>query len=205
MYFSNYIVPIYSDEEFLGTGFIIKGLLITAFHVIERSTNLWFCFDNKRIVIDSNRYLLKEGDNDDKENLKNIILYPERAQDIFVYETEIEKSDLILSSFYEQTQVCEFFGYSFDDENRFLRRDEISDIKIIRTEALTNHYGQIITLNNCMSCQCSLVSGNSGGPLMQNGKVIGMLIRGVDYRNGYHECTFIKACYILQKIEKKHI
>ena len=113
---------------------------------------------------------------------------------------------MFLSSYYDIAQVCVFCGYSFDDDNQILRRDEITDIKIIRTEALTNHYGQLITLNNSISCQCVLASGNSGGPLMQNGKVIGMLIRGVDYRNGYHECTFIKAYYIIQKIEEnKHI
>lgn len=126
------------------------------------------------------------------------------VQDLFVCETDIGGSDLILSSEYDKNMSCEFFGYSLDKDDSHISKDYVSDIEIYRDVALDGNYER---LANCFSCKCELKHTNSGGPLFQNGKVIGMIIRCIDYLDksdnvAYHECVFIKAESIIHDINE---
>lgn len=53
MEFSKYIVPIYSDDEFSGTGFIVEGLLITANHVVRNKINSYFIYEGNSVTTQS--------------------------------------------------------------------------------------------------------------------------------------------------------
>ena len=77
--------------------------------------------------------------------------------------------------------------------------DYLSNIYIFRDVAVNSLNEKLI---NCISCGCQLKYTNSGGPLLQNNKIIGMLIRGLIHFGKYHEGIFIKASYIRQTIER---
>lgn len=195
MEFSKYIVPIFRGDEFSGTGFIINGMLITANHVVENKINYYFYFDQSRHEINLRNLIVLEES-------KNEWLFPNVARDLFVCKTDIKQSELTLSSCFNLEDRCVFWGYSFDEVSKTANKNVVEIERVFRSDALTNHYGKLITQKNCLSCLCNLVPGNSGGVLMQNNQIIGMLIKGFDYNNGSQERSFIKSDYIMKAIDK---
>lgn len=195
MEFSKYIVPIYSDDEFSGTGFIVEGLLITANHVVRNKINSYFVYDGKCYKIEISGLISLEFLDD--------FACPNYAYDLFVCKTDIENSDLLLSEDYDKDTCCQYYGYSYDEKHKMLIKDRASGIRINRDEALTNHYGRYIPLHNCISCYYELKPGNSGGPLFQDNKIVGILLQGDMYHGKCIECKFLKAGYIKQIIEEK--
>lgn len=194
MEFSKYIVPIYSNNDFSGTGFIIGGLLITANHVVSNKINSYFIFEGKRCKIDLTRLVALEFP-DDYSN-------PNYAYDLFVCKTDIRDSSLTLSAEYNKSEACHFYAYSYNEDTRSIVIDQARDLNINHNNAWTNHYGKIIPLYNCISCYCELNPGNSGGPLFQNGIIIGMLLQGNLYHEKCIECKFLKGSYIKEAIER---
>ena len=195
MEFSKYIVPIYCDDEFSGTGFIVEGLLITANHVVRNKINSYFIYEGNSYRIEISELISLEFQDD--------FASPNFAYDLFICKTDIKNSDLSLSDDYYKDICCQYCGYSYDEEQGLLIIDKETDIRISRDEALTNHYGRCIPLHNCFSCYIDLKPGNSGGPLFQNSKIIGILLRGDVYHGKCIECKFLKAGYIKQVIEDR--
>jgi hypothetical protein len=192
MEFSKYIVPIYSNDKFSGTGFIVGGLLITANHVVKNKINSFFIFEGKHYKIEIRGLISLEFPDD--------FTSPNYAYDLFICKTDIENSDLFLSEDYNKDICCQYYGYSYDEKRRMIIVDKEPEIKISRDEALTKHYGQYIPLHNCLSCYSDLRPGNSGGPLFQNGNIIGMLLQGDIYHEKCIECKFLKASYVMKAI-----
>ena len=194
MEFSNYIVPIYVNDVFRGNGFIVNGLLITANHVVNNKICAFFYDKGIRHKIELGQIVVDSYE----KHLSN-----NQVQDLFVCKTDIMDSDLILSSEYDKNMSCEFFGYSSDENDSHISKDYVSDIEIFRDVALDGNYERLV---NCFSCKCELKHTNSGGPLFQNGKVIGMLIRCIDHfgeshKIVFHESVFIKAQSIIKDIQ----
>jgi hypothetical protein len=191
MEFSKFIVPIYINNDYYGTGFIVNGMLITANHVVKNKLHTYFVFNGERHHVDINRIVAI----DPLEKCQST----NEAHDLFVCLTDIEKSDLKLSSNFDKKSTCEFMAYSLNDDNTTISMDYIDDIEVYRNVALDSNYNQLI---NCLSCKYELKHTNSGGPLFQQGGIIGMLIRGIDHYGGFHESVFIKSSYIKLMIEK---
>jgi len=186
MKISDYIVPIYNkNNEFLGTGFIVENILITAAHVIN-SDLLDFIF-----------YFKEEKNH---ANFKDLIKfeYPENGEkqcvnfykDIAMFNLKsITDSPLIFTKLLLNIPCC-YHGYSFNEE------------KGVREE---DFYGNIFLENNAYDCninknyfysedsKCKV--GNSGGPLLQGNGIVGMLIRKRDYIDSSKD-IFIKSEYI---------
>lgn len=195
MEFSKYIVPIYVNDVFRGNGFIVNGMLITANHVVNNKICAFFDYKGERHQIDFRKIVV---------DLYEKHLSNNQVRDLFVCKTAIEDSDLILSPEYDKNTSCKFWGYSLDEDDFHISKDYVSDIEIYRDVALNRNYER---LANCFSCKCELKHTNSGGPLFQNGKVIGMVIRCIDYLDksnnvAYHECVFIKAESIIHDINE---
>lgn len=191
MEFSKFIVPIYKNEDYYGTGFIIDGMLITANHVVKNKLHTYFDFNGERHHVDINKIVAIDPLGKCQSN--------NEAHDLFVYKTDIENSDLKMSSDYDQNKTCEFRAYSLNDDNTTTSKDYKNDIKIFRDIATDSNHNELV---NCFSCKCKLKHTNSGGPLFQGGKIIGMLIRRIDYYGGFCESVFIKTDYIKQYIKK---
>ena len=190
MIFSKFIVPIYCDNEFSGTGFIVNGFLMTANHVMKNKVHSCFVFENKKFRIDVRKLIVL----DEPENTQ----CSENALDLFVCETDIKDSDLCFSSNLEEGALFDFYGYSFDENTHELLKDKESGITLHRMNALS--FSDCMKLNNSFSCLCDLKAGNSGGPLFYGNKIVGMLIREICRKQVKKECVFIKAGYIMDKI-----
>lgn len=194
MEFLKYIVPIYVNDIFWGNGFIVNGMLITANHVVKNKLYTFFDFEEKRYHVDYKKIVV---DSYEKRLSNN------KVQDLFVCKTDIEDNGLELSSEYDINMPCEFWGYSAENDDMPLSKDYMSNIMIYRNNALDSNYER---LDNCFSCKCELKHTNSGGPLFQNGKVIGMIIRCIDHYGKshkivFHESVFIKAQSIIKDIQ----
>jgi hypothetical protein len=202
MAFSKYIVPIYIKEDnvynYYGTGFIVNGMLITANHVVKDKINTYFLYKNKIHYVDITRLVALES--------TGKILSSNHEYDLFVCKTDIMDSDLKLSPQYDKNQSCELCAYVLDKgvENgkESICEDQYSDVYINRDIAIDS-IGR--RLCNCFSCNHKFKHTNSGGPLLQNGYIVGMLIKGIRHLGKYNEGIFIKANHIKQAIEKKNI
>lgn len=183
-------MPIYCDNEFSGTGFIVNGFLITANHVMNKKVHSCFVFENKKFKIDVRKWIVL----DEPENTQ----CSENALDLFVCETDIKDSDLCFSSNLEEGALFDFYGYSFDENTQKLNNDKESGITLCRMNPYSLNDRK--KLNNAFSCFCNLKAGNSGGPLFNGNKIVGMLIREICRNQVKKECVFIKASYIMDQI-----
>lgn len=194
MQFPKYIVPLYVDNEFVGTGFIVNGFLITADHVIRNKVRSSFFYENNHISININSIVVSESLTDP--------LSDDNVCDLFVCKTEITESNLIFSSKYNSSKSFEYYGYSYDNEINKLVKDYKSDIEFYRSVALS--YSNYTKLNNCISLHCKLKPGNSGGPIFQDGNVVGMVIKDISHINKFSESIIIKSDYIQKAIENSN-
>lgn len=200
MEFSKYIVPIYIKNEdvykYYGTGFIVDSMLITANHVVKDKLNTFFLYENKLRHVDITELVVLEPLGD--------ILPSNQEHDLFVCRTGICESDLKLSPIYDKEQGCKLNAYVLDEEQggekeiEKISRDIYSDI-YIGIDIAINSIGK--KLNNCFSCDFKFKHTNSGAPLLQNGSIVGMLIKDICHCGNFHEGVFIKASHIIQAIE----
>ena len=190
MIFSKFIVPIYCDNEFSGTGFIVNGFLVTANHVMNKKVHSYFVFENQEYKINIGKIIvLDEPENSQCSN---------NALDLFVCETDIKDSNLCFSSGFEDGAIFDYFGYSFDENTHELLKDKESGITLHRMNALS--FSDCMELDNTFSCLCDLKPGNSGGPLFHGNKIVGMQNREICRKQVKKECVFIKASYIMDQI-----
>ena len=194
MEFSKYIVPIFSDGDFNGNGFIINnGMLITAYHVFEDGSRFSFRYDGIDYEIKPDNNLLER----DKEY---DWITPNISHDLYLCKTNVEGSDLELSQDYCQNQEFEYCGFT-SEGNSNLSKDHIIIGRVFRNKALTKFCGRCVELENCMTCIYELHKGNSGGPIFQGKSIVGMLVGYYQPRGGNVESVIMKANYIISEIE----
>lgn len=212
MEYSKYIVPIYVDDDsndngFVGNGFIVNGLLIMPYHLIKLNHKDLFNtkvhpyfeyeFEGERIRTETESSVVNQGGYyGELDNLK-------LAQDLLVFKTDIQDSDLSLTPDYDVKQDCWYCGYNINNKSGKLKMENVRMGNIIHHKTISSVHEQWIELDNCMSCHCKMRNGHSGVPVFQNGKIIGMFIRDVTYVSGNSYSVFIKASYIISAIEKK--
>ena len=193
--FSKYIVPIFSGSEYSGTGFLVNGLLITANHVVSDKLHSSFIYEGENYAIDICNLIVLESPED--------IFLSENAYDLFVCKTEITGSNLEFATEIDEKKHFEYYGYSFDDDKAILTKDIHDDMELYRKIAIT--YPSCTKQLNCMSCRCCLKLGNSGGPIFQNNKIVGMLIRGIEHHEGFCEAVIMKSSYIMKSINESRM
>lgn len=190
MEFSKYIVPIISGKEYYGTGFLYKDYLITANHVVNNKISSFFRLEGDWYKIRTDSFIVLPSE--EKHS-------PNEAQDLFVCKTDFSHSDLQLSCDVCKEQEFEYQGYFFDDSSNDFVEVVAPRFKLYH-EIAYNKDGD--KMENCFSCKGELKPSNSGGPLFQNNKITGMLIRTIKHQGGVVESIFIKADYILNEIEE---
>lgn len=195
-------MPIYIKKDnvykYYGTGSIVNSMLITANHVVKDKVNAYFLYENKFHYVDITKLVVIESDGD--------ILPSNHEYDLFICNTDIKDSDLKLSSMYDKSQNCELCAYvldesqGLDNKTERIREDYYSDIYISR-DISTDSIGR--RLYNCFSCDYKFKHTNSGSPLLQNGNIVGLLIKELCHFGKYNEGIFIKARHIIQAIENR--
>lgn len=196
---SKYIVPIFSNGKFNGNGFILNnGMLVTAYHVVKEG-DLCFKYNEVEYNIDICDYIIKPKD-------KDKLVIDKISCDLFVCLTRIEGSDISLSPRFDMKVKCEYWGY-----NQIEETDPVTDIHVSANRVLLD-IGLVKTedyrakeLVNCIMCTMELSPGNSGGPLFQNNKVIGMLIKDSQNEGGPNRSLFIKSGYIIEALVREGI
>ena len=196
---SKYIVPIFSDGEFNGNGFILNnGMLVTAFHVVKEG-ELFFKYNKAEYKIDICDYIIKPKD-------KDKLVIDDVSCDLFVCPTKIEGSDIFLSKRFDRKVKCEYLGY-----NQIEGTDSVTDIHVsssgdlLGTGLVKTEDNRAKELVNCIMCTMELSPGNSGGPLFQNNKVIGMLIKDSQYEDSPIRSLFRKSGYIIEALGREGI
>ena len=191
----DYIVPIYCEGEFNGSGFIVGAVLVTDAHVVISDKSLFsILYRGQKINIVPEKNIIfeypKEKDMQGQNN---------RYWDLAVYKLENIVSPLELRE-PNLSERCLYQGYS----DSTLQVDSYSDI-ILNNNAY--YYppkcdAKPIPINNCYISQIGKCKpGNSGGPLFQGDYIVGMLSGGQQLFNLSWD-RIIKADYILHKIQK---
>jgi len=195
MKISNYIVPIYYKDEFNGTGFIVHDLLVTAAHVvISKESVFTFLYRGEKIKIGQEKNIIYEYP---KGNVMQG--HDNRYWDLAVYRLDNIVSPVELRE-PDLSEKCLYRGYS----DSTLQLDSYGDI-ILNNNAYyypSEYDAKPIPINNCyISLTGTCKPGNSGGPLFQGDRVIGMLSGGQMWHNLSWD-RIIKAEYILNKIQE---
>ena len=185
-----YIVPVFIGCDFIGNAFFVGNYLITAYHVLNNKSNIKFRFKGEWYEFDDNCLLLKEYPQD----------FQEQASfgyqlDLAVYKMNDKLSPLEFEDV-NTSELCRYLGYNYLDEGN-IDFVETNDIKVSIVSYHYPLYGNPIRLNNVLSSyKSSAIEGNSGGPLFQNGKVVGMLVAV----NGHRQDLYIDSRYIRKRI-----
>lgn len=195
---SDYIVPIYLDKKYNGTGFIVGNMLITAAHVLESKDNVcYFLYRGDKIVIGPDNNIIFEYPKTKVKQGQN-----NKYWDLAMYELDNIVSPLELRE-PNLSEKCLYQGYS----DSTLKMNVYSDI-ILNNNAYyypSEYDAKPIPITNCCISQIGKCkSGNSGGPLFQGDYVVGMLSGGQQFFNLSWD-RIIKADYILHKIQKYDI
>lgn len=189
---NKYIVPIYCDNEFNGTGFIIGNLLITAAHVVETEKNIcFFHFNRKKIEIGPENNLIFEYPKEKSmQGHDNIFL------DLAIYQLSGINSPLELRM-PSLKDICTYQGYSDSsllmdlyDNIRLDDKDWYYPLEKEKPIRINNTYLSVMGI-----CK----KGNSGGPLFQGEYVVSMLVGNQQYQS-FSMDRYIKSEYILHKI-----
>lgn len=188
----NYIVPIYKEKEFCGTGFIVGSILITAGHVVKSPTCNYSCiWEGNTITLSCANIIYYEYEGGYEQGRDN------HYWDLAIYKVEgveslleLSECDFNLSSSYQ--------GFSFNENDCSLQVDIYNDIFVNdNARYYPKDGGKSIPIENCFLSDVGICKdGNSGGPLFQKGKVIGMLSGNQDYGD-FSKDRFIKAEYIM--------
>lgn len=190
---NNYIIPIYKGKEFVGTGFIAGSTLITAAHVIETPTLNYSClWDGETVRLSCANILWHEHPEADYMQGQG-----NKYLDLAIYKMDDVESPLELSA-PDLGYSCNYWGYSFDEDNKCLLEDSYSDIFLNdKTKYYPRSGGRAIPIKNCyLSDIGRCKEGNSGGPLFQGEKVVAMLSGNQDYGD-FSKDRYIKSEYIM--------
>ena len=194
MSYLEYVVPIYCEKDFKGTGFIIGNTLITAAHVtIKKDNECHFLYRSKEIIIGPDNNILFEYPNDKIKQGQDNLYW-----DLAIYWLDNINSPIKLRE-PNWADFCIYRGYS----------DSTSQMDICRDIKLDNNAyyyppddAKPIRINNCyISEKGKCTHGNSGGPLFQGDSVIGMLSGGQKWYSLSWD-RIIKAEHILKKIQE---
>lgn len=195
MDFSNYIVPIYVDGDYNGTGFIICNTLITAAHVaIKKDNECHFLYRGKEMIVGPENNILFEYPNDEIKQGQDNLYWDLAIYRLDNINSPIKLIEPILADY------CIYHGYS-DSTSRM---DTYRDIKLDNNAYYypPKYDAKPIRINNCYISEKGRCShGNSGGPLFQGDCVIGMLSGGQKWHNLSWD-RIIKAEHILKKIHE---
>ena len=190
----DYIVPIYYEDKFNGSGFIVGNLLVTAAHVVVSEISVFsFLFRGQKITIGREKnFIFEYPKNKDMQGKEN------RYWDLAVYKLDNIVSPLELR---EPNLVEECFYQGYSDST--LRVDSYSIVLNNNAYYYPIEYDtKPIPINNCCISQIGKCKpGNSGGPLFQGDYVVGMLSGGQQFFNLSWD-RIIKADYILHNIQK---
>lgn len=209
--YTKYIVPIFdtATDRFLGSGFLINNMLVTAFHVGSEISNVWginFLFTGKiyQLLRFSSNKIVQESYNTPNDEEGN-------HHDLAVFYIEGIKSPLILADkppilnetytsicFQPSAEGC--FGMSCDCK--------IIENLVIRGQKCEkwNNYSSVLFSGK-------IGKGSSGSPILRENVVYGMITDGVsDFfrkkliaENRENEalcCRVMHASYIQQRLQK---
>lgn len=189
----DYIVPIYYEGEYNGSGFIVGNVLVTAAHVARSEKSaISILYKGQKIIIGPEKNIIFEYPKEKGMQGQN-----NRYLDLAMYKLDTIVSPLELRepNFAEK---CLYQGYS----DSTLQMVSYSNI-ILSNNAYyypSGYDAKPIPITNCYISQIGKSKhGNSGGPLLQGDYVVGMLSGGQQLFNLTWD-RFIKAEYILLKI-----
>ena len=194
MSITDYIVPIFEDNEYNGTGFIVHNYLITAAHVVKKNgCSYAFLYQGNVMGIDSKKIFLYEYPMDKSlQGLNN------RYLDLVVYKFNNIFSPLVFRT-PDLKAHCIYQGYSYS--NSILHFNSYDNIFVKDHDWYTPDGGETIRINNTyLSTIGKCESGNSGGPLIQGDMVVGMLVGNEQYSSLSMD-RYIKSEYILAQMK----
>lgn len=208
--YTKYIVPIFDKGtyEFLGSGFLINDMLVTAFHVGNMILNVYgldFFFAGEYYPLSISSKIIQESDSTPNDENGN-------HHDLVIFHIEEIKSPLVLADkppilnenytsicFQPSPEGC--FGMSCDCK--------IIEDPVIRGQKCEkwNNYSSIL-------CEKEIGEGSSGSPILKENVVYGMITDGVSdfHRKTLIEenrdkealcCRIMHASYIQQRLQKK--
>ena len=191
---SKYIVPIYNDADFQGTGFIVNNYFITAAHVVKDLSHPIFIFEGNKIRLQPDSKILLTYDKNKEER-----------EDLAIFKVKI-LSSLSLSSENVSSKICCYQGYSYVEEKKQLTENIYNNIMILHEHAysVASFHTEPIKYRNCITCTPSCCEGNSGGPLFQDEKIVGMYFSSYKLPPSYRsvEDYYIKGSYINNILNK---
>lgn len=189
----DYIVPIYYEGEFNGSGFIVGNRLITAAHVVVSKEKVcFFLYKDKRTSIGPENNMLYEYPITKSNQGQN-----NRYLDLAIYKTDIVSSLELCKPNIDNT--CTYQGYS----DVSLQLDIYDNIKLDDKDwYYPLEEEKPIRINNTyIAIGGKTKGGNSGGPLFQGDYVVGMFVGNQQYQS-FSMDRFIKSDYILKKLPK---
>lgn len=189
----DYIVPIYSEGEFNGTGFIVGNKLITAAHVVISKENVChFLYRGNNLCLGPDNIILYEYPKEKcMQGQDNIYL------DLAIYNLENKESPLEFRK-PQMSYPCFLQGYSAS-----LHIDTYTNIYLGNRDLYyQSQEEKHIQVNNTyivINGQC--ISGNSGSPLFQGEYIVGMLVGNQQYQR-FSLDRYIQSDYIQEKLLK---
>ncbi len=181
------IVPIYCNSRFNGTGYIYKSYLITAAHVVENMDDIGYVFQGNyyKLDEDNRKYIKKRGK--DRDEFGRII-FNALAEDLAIYRIDTHCDIFELSNESVLDGTCStLFGYHYiDEDNNPLKYGIVKIYNSCKIEGTI-----LFPQDYCMYCKklensFNIIKGYSGGPLIVENTVVGMLIESMTIDGYYH-------------------
>lgn len=210
--YTKYIVPIFdtATDRFLGSGFLINNMLVTAFHVGSEISNVWginFLFNGKiyQLLRFLSNKIVQESYNTPNDEEGNY-------HDLVVFYIEEIKSPLVLADkppILNETYTSICFQPS---EKEVIKMN--CDCKIIEDPVIYGQKWEKWNNYSSILLEKEIVEGSSGSPILRENVVYGMITGGVSdslrkkliAENRENEalcCRVMHASYIQKKIAKK--
>lgn len=184
-----YIYPIYSGGTIIGQGLLADGYFITAAHVVKDFPGCFTIIKGKRFGFshfypDKHPIFIGEGNIHHDPTMIDVAIYP--YDDI--------KSPLKLTSF-SPSKGEEFVSCSMHEVIDFATLNPSCKLRKVPAIAWGAEEG------NYFYCSCKQYGGSSGGPLLRNNEVIGIMHGG----DGEGLCAFLKAELVSKIISRKEL
>lgn len=201
------IVPIYCDDDFMGTGFIYKSYLITAAHVVTKYYDVDEGYSKIEYVFQGHKLLINPVNRVYKKWFKGkCVVYGNfefnlLIEDVAIYKVE-SYCDCIL--FDKEGPLdglaAKLYGFHFDKGKIELNQ---GNIELFYENTLPN--GVKYTLDYCLfgkrtDSDLDIIPGYSGGPVLYENKVSGMLFGHFQDRNGIDNYHLMRPDFIMKKI-----
>ena len=181
------IVPIYCDGDFNGTGFIYRHYLVTAAHVVENLENIYFHYQGERHVLSENNRLYCKRFGKERDGLGRVI-FNALAEDLAIFAIEISNSalEICADSLVDGTKALQY-GYYYESDGVIslknvcveLFNEGVVDGRPLNSQDYCMYYKQ-------MDSTVKIIKGYSGGPILVNNNVAGMLIESLIFKGYYH-------------------